>query len=105
MECIKCKQPLQDDFLYCPYCGKKQITQKTKTSRSRPNGTGTVYKRGKTWTASYVHGYVIQEDGKLKTVRSTKGGFRTKKEAMEFLPALQNAPERKVPNLLELWEI
>ena len=105
MECIKCKKPLQDDFLYCPYCGKKQITQKAKTSRSRPNGTGTVYKRGKTWTASYVHGYVIQEDGKLKTVRSTKGGFRTKKEAMEFLPALQNAPERKVPNLLELWEI
>lgn len=105
MECIKCKKSLQDDFLYCPYCGKKQITQKTKTSRSRPNGTGTVYKRGKTWTASYVHGYVIQEDGKLKTVRSTKGGFRTKKEAMEFLPALQNAPERKVPNLLELWEI
>ena len=105
MECIKCKQPLQDDFLYCPYCGKKQITQKTKTSRSRPNGTGTVYKRGKTWTASYVHGYVIQEDGKLKTVRSTKGGFRTKKEAMEYLPSLQNAPERKVPNLLELWEI
>ena len=105
MECIKCKQPLQDDFLYCPYCGKKQITQKTKTSRSRPNGTGTVYKRGKTWTASYVHGYVIQEDGKLKTVRSTKGGFRTKKEAMEYLPSLQNAPERKAPNLLELWEI
>lgn len=105
MECIKCKKPLQDDFLYCPYCGKKQITQKAKTSRSRPNGTGTVYKRGKTWTASYVHGYVIQEDGKLKTVRSTKGGFRTKKEAMEFLPTLQNAPERKAPNLLELWEI
>ena len=104
MECIKCKKDIQADFTYCPYCGKKQVTQKSKTTRSRPNGTGTVYKRGKTWQASYVHGYVIGEDGKTKAVRSTKGGFRTKKEAMEYLPTLQNAPTRAAPKLIDLWE-
>ena len=84
MECVKCKKEIEDDSVFCRFCGKKQITQKDKTNRSRPNGTGTVYKRGKTWTASYVHGYIIQEDGTTKTVRSTKGGFRTKKEAREI---------------------
>lgn len=105
MDCIKCKKPLQDDFTYCPYCGKKQVAEKAKTNRSRPNGTGTVYKRGKTWTASYVHGYVINQDGTSRTVRSTKGGFRTKKEAMEYLPNLQNVQERKTPKLVELFEL
>lgn len=105
MDCIKCKKPLQVDFTYCPYCGKKQVSEKAKTNRSRPNGTGTVYKRGKTWTASYVHGYVINQDGTSRTVRSTKGGFRTKKEAMEYLPSLQNVQERKTPKLVELFEL
>lgn len=105
MECVKCKKEIEDDSVFCRFCGKKQITQKDKTNRSRPNGTGTVYKRGKTWTASYVHGYIIHEDGTTKTVRSTKGGFRTKKEAMEYLPTLQNVQTRKVPKLTELFEL
>ena len=33
MDCIKCKKPLQDDFIYCPYCGKKQVSEKAKTNR------------------------------------------------------------------------
>jgi integrase len=103
MECIKCKKAIEDDSIYCRHCGKKQVSEKAKTNRSRPNGTGTVYKRGKTWVASYVHGYVMQEDGKTKTVRSTKGGFRTKKEAMEYMPSLQNTPTRGTPKLIELW--
>lgn len=103
MECIKCKKTIEDDSIYCRHCGKKQISEKAKSTRSRPNGTGTVYKRGKTWVASYVHGYVMQDDGKMKSVRSTKGGFRTKKEAMEHLPTLQNVPTRGTPKLIELW--
>lgn len=105
MDCIKCGESIQDDYIYCPFCGKKQVTQKKSSNRSRPNGTGTVFKRGKTWVASYVHGYVIKEDGKTKTVRSTKGGFRTKKEAMEYLPTLQKTVVRNAPKLTELWEI
>lgn len=105
MDCVKCSKPIQDDFIYCPYCGKKQVTQARKSTRSRPNSTGTVYKRGKTWYASFVHGYVLQDNGKVKTVRSTKGGFRTKKEAMEYIPQLQTTVTRATPKLMELWEI
>ena len=43
MECIKCKQPLQDDFLYCPYCGKKQASERK--HKKRANNTGSIYKR------------------------------------------------------------
>ena len=105
MACVKCGKELQPDFLYCPWCGKKQVTEQKKSSRSRPNGTGSVYKRGKTWQASIVQGYVVGDDGKMKTIRTTKGGFRTKKEAMEYLPTLRNAPTRKVPTLMDLWGI
>ena len=104
--CIKCKADLPPGSAFCPACGKKQVTgEKRKPVRSRPNGTGSVYKRGKTWECAVTLGYVIQEDGKRKAIRPTKGGFKTKKEAMEYLPTLRNAPTRKVPTLNDLWEI
>ena len=53
MECIKCKKPLQDDFTYCPYCGKKQVAERK--HKKRANGTGCVNKlsgnRAKPWMA------------------------------------------------------
>lgn len=104
MDCIKCGKELQGSFTFCPFCGKKQaVTPKKKAARSRPNGSGTVYKRGKTWVASYTHGYTV-EDGKRKAVRSYKYGFPTKKEALEYLPTLAATPVRKVPKLIDLWE-
>lgn len=105
MICIKCKKEIENDSIYCRFCGKKQISERKRSTRSRPNGTGSVYKRGKTWEACVVRGYIVGEDGKRKAVRSVKGGFKTKKEAMEYLPALRNAPTRKVPTLQDLWEI
>lgn len=103
MECVKCRQIIEDDSVFCRFCGKKQNAEKKKSTRSRPNGTGSVYKRGKTWEASIIHGYTVDEEGKRKPVKSRKGGFRTKKEAMEYLPTLRNAPTRKIPTLLDLW--
>lgn len=103
-ECIKCAAPLPEEALYCPKCGKKQTAKPRRIVRTRPNGTGTVYKRGKTWQAEFTHGY-IAKDGKHKVVRSTKGGFKTKKEALEYLPSLQNAPTKKTPNLSELFDL
>lgn len=106
MNCIKCGKELQEAFTFCPFCGKKQVTtQKKKAVRSRPNGSGTVYKRGNTWVASYTHGYTIDENGKRKATRSYKYGFATKKAALEYLPTLAATPVRKVPKLIELWEI
>lgn len=104
MNCIKCAASLPDGAMFCPSCGKKQcVTQKKRSSSSRPNGTGSVYKRGKSWECAVVRGYVVDDSGKCKTVRSTKGGFRTKKEAMEYIPTLIATPTRKVPTLLDLW--
>lgn len=104
MDCIKCKAPLPDGAAFCHVCGKKQAFTHRKRSSSRPNGTGSVYKRGNTWMCAVIHGYVIEEDGTRKAKKSTKGGFRTKKEALEYIPILSNSPTRKTPNLLELFD-
>ena len=53
----------------------------------RPNGTGHVYKRGQTWTARVVDHYEHKEDRLLPKYK-TKGGFRTKREAINYLPTL-----------------
>lgn len=106
MECIKCKADIPKDSTFCPVCGKKQVTlQQRKSSSSRPNGTGSVYRRGKSWECAVVLGYRVQEDGKVKTIRKTKGGFKTKKAAMEYIPILKLTPERKIPSVSDLWDI
>jgi integrase len=61
--------------------------------RTRPNGTGTAYKRGKTWTARVVIGWKLAEDGRSIPIYRTKGGFQTKREALEYCQTLRNAPK------------
>ena len=105
-QCKKCGADLADEAQFCQICGKKQVThQKVKSVRSRPNGTGSVYKRGKTWECAVVIGYVNSDTGRKKAVRNVKGGFKTKKAAMEYIPNLKTEIVRKIPNLIELWEI
>ena len=72
--CIKCKQEIPDISVYCMFCGKKQVsTSAAPVKKARnPNGTGTVFKRGRTWSARvrvYRHGEFVME--------RTKGGFAT----------------------------
>jgi integrase/recombinase XerD len=43
VNCLKCKKPLQPDFLYCPYCGKKQAKD-TRKKRKRANNSGSIVK-------------------------------------------------------------
>lgn len=92
MQCIRCKKEIQDDFVYCPYCGKKQV--KEKRVRQRGNGQGTVYKDGNRYRAVVTLGYYRDENDKLK--RKTKSArFDTKKDAVAAIPLLRNSPTKK----------
>jgi integrase len=107
MQCRKCKKEIPDISLYCLYCGVKQQPE-ARTAKSRGNGTGTVYKRGKTWTAKVTIEY-SDDGGKPRIVSRTKGGFKTKKEAVTYLPTLKLAPREKpkqatFKQIYEAWQ-
>lgn len=107
MQCRKCKKEIPDISVYCLYCGVKQQPEE-RAAKSRGNGTGTVYKRGKTWTAKVTIEY--NDDGdKQRIVSRTKGGFKTKKEAVTYLPTLKLAPREKpkqatFKQIYEAWQ-
>lgn len=92
MDCIKCKRPLQPDWKVCPWCSSRQTPQKKRQTR-RGNRQGTAYKRGKTWTAKVVVGWKNTENGP-KPVPRTKGGFKTKTDALNYCSTLLNHPNR-----------
>ena len=105
MICKKCKKDVPDGR-YCIACGADQSASKKTRSRTRPNGTGTAYKRGSTWTAQVTVGIKRDPDtGRVQQVRRTKGGFKTKREALEFCQQLANAamPKKHV-TFGDLWE-
>ena len=72
MECIKCKKEIPDGAPYCCWCGKKQEAQR---NRTRGNGQGNAYQRGKTWTARWTEKTYLDENDKLHQKMKTKGGF------------------------------
>lgn len=105
MICKKCKKDVPDGR-YCIACGADQSASKKTRPRTRPNGTGTAYKRGSTWTAQVTVGIKRDPDtGRVQQVRRTKGGFKTKREALEFCQKLANAamPKKHV-TFGNLWE-
>ena len=105
MICKKCKKDVPDGR-YCIACGADQSASKKTRPRPRPNGTGTAYKRGSTWTAQVTVGIKRDPDtGRVQQVRRTKGGFKTKREALEFCQKLANAamPKKHV-TFGDLWE-
>ena len=74
--------------------------------RTRPNGTGTAYKRGKSWQARVVIGWK-SKDGKSVPVWRTKDGFPTKREALEYCAVLLDPSyqkEKRVPTLADYWQ-
>ena len=87
MLCRKCKKEIPDGSKFCNFCGIKQDYEKA--SKKRGNGQGCVYRmpNGK-WKAEVTLGY-DEADGKLKRKKATKTGFETKKDALAYIPQLQ----------------
>lgn len=88
MECRKCKKEIPDESLFCNFCGSKQESQ-PRSRRIRANGEGCAYKRGKTWTARIVLGYWVDDDGTMHPHLRTKSGFKSKREALDYIPQLK----------------
>ena len=77
--------------------------------KARGNGQGTAYKRGQTWTACVVVGWKLPKDpSKPKLpIRRTKGGFKTKKDAIAYCPFLLAGGVEKpseAPRLSTYWK-
>jgi len=99
MICPKCRTELIPGAVYCHRCGKKQVTTKRqRRPKQNSNGTGCVFQRGKTWTAQVVVDYrplppldLSNPDNRRQRVpvKRTKGGFPTRKDAMDYLPVLK----------------
>ena len=107
MICPKCKRSSQDDAVFCPYCGKKIVTTKKSRTKSRGNGTGTAFKRGSTWTAQVVVDRVFVADDKpLRRVTRSKGGFKSRDEALRYCPVLKSGPQKPAlaPTLAHYWD-
>lgn len=85
-KCIKCSGSLPPGALYCPYCGKKQTATERK-QRKRGNGEGSVFRYRSGWRAQIVVGYKLV-GGKSRAVYRTKAGFKTKKDAIDYLATL-----------------
>lgn len=91
MKCKKCSGNLPEGANFCPFCGKDQCEHK-QNKKSRGNGTGCVYKRGKSWYAVISTGFY--ENGQCR--RKSKGGFRTKKEAIDYIDQMRFHPVKTV---------
>lgn len=101
MECKKCKHPFDVPYDFCPYCGTKQISEK---KPQNANGQGTAFKRGSTWTVRVTIGWEKSEDGHLIQKYRTKGGFRSKKAALQYAPILARTETKQTDTLDKIYQ-
>lgn len=111
MMCTKCKQEVVQGAIFCPWCGKKLTAKKNNArSKSRGNGTGCAYYSAKYryWVAQVVVDYRIPEDEtkQLIPIKKTKGGFKTRDQALQYCPILKAGPQKpkEAPTLEHYWD-
>ena len=88
MVCTKCKYDMEEDFAFCPMCGKS-VSKKERKKRRRANGEGSVIQRGKSYSIRITTGWTTK-DGRAVQQFCEKGGFKTQKAALEYLPTLRD---------------
>lgn len=106
MICVKCGKEAPD-APYCALCGWKQSTSPTTRSK-RGNGQGYVWKRGKVWyaqTTVYSRAEIVDGKKVYRQKRRTKGGFATKRDALDYISKLRSTEGRKVPTVLQLYTL
>lgn len=91
MLCRKCKHEIEDDSIYCRFCGKKYISTPSEQKHAkRLNGTGNIYKMpGRRKKPYSVRMTIKDEDGKNKRV--SLGYYEFKREAQMALEKAVNA--------------
>ena len=103
MKCRKCRRDIPDGCLFCPLCGVKQDTGQN--PKARGNGQGSAYKLPNgTWRCVRTVGYYT-EGGKLRKQVRTKSGFKTKKDALAYLPKLEDTPRPKIITFSQLYDM
>lgn len=102
MKCRKCKADIPDNSKFCNSCGAKQETRQN--PKNRGNGLGSVYQLpNKKWIAIRTLGYEPLPDGKQRRITRSKSGFKTKREAIEYLPMLKNVQRKKSITFFDLY--
>lgn len=100
MKCSKCKIEMDPKFVFCPYCGKKISADKP---TQNANGMGTAIKRGSTWTIRVTVGWKKAEDGHLVQQYKSKGGFKTRRSALQYAPILLQTKEKTAETLDKIY--
>ena len=114
MNCQKCRKQIPDGSVFCMYCGKKTARPVRKPKRAG-NGTGSAYQRPgqRTWTAEVVVGWRElppfspdnPENKKQRIpIKKTKGGFKTKNDALAYIPKLKNQRDESHLTLQQVYE-
>lgn len=94
--CVKCLENIDDDSVYCKWCGKKQVKTAAAKTLKRANGTGTVYKlsgrRRKPWALVIGKKYV--------------GFYAEKTEAVKVMESISSKglPEKYNDSLADVYE-
>jgi integrase len=77
MLCKKCKKQIEDDSIFCRFCGKKLVSEeKPRKKQKRPNGSGSVVELKGARTKPFEAR--IRQNGKQLSI----GTFATKTEAL-----------------------